>query len=162
MGTVMSDRARFLQANMVRFQRTVAASARQIWDVLTDTGRLPQWYGEGAIEPRAGGAVTLMAGRMRGVVTQWQPPGKLAYTWNVFMPGQTVSDYPESYLTFEVADGKLALTHLPVLDEFVTRNAVGWHTFLDMAEAELKGEPRQPREIYARKNAELYGVTLPS
>jgi uncharacterized protein YndB with AHSA1/START domain len=158
----MSDQAQFLQANMVRFERNLPASAPQIWDVLTDTGRLPHWYGEATIESRVGGKVELLGGHIRGTLTQWQPPRKLAYTWNVFMPGQTVSDYPESYLTLEVADGKLVLTHLPVLDEFVKRNAVGWHTFLDMVEAELEGEPRQPRETYAKKNAERYGVTLPS
>jgi uncharacterized protein YndB with AHSA1/START domain len=158
----MSQDAQFLKANMARFERSLPAKAAEIWAMLTDTKRLPNWYGEATIEPSVGGKVDLMAGHIKGVVTQWQPPRKLAYTWNVFMPGQTVSDYPESYLALEVADGKLVLTHLPVLNEFVKRNAVGWHTFLDMVEAELKGESRQPRETYAKKNAERYGVTLPS
>ncbi len=39
-----------------------------------------------------------MGGHIRGVVTQWQPPGRLAYTWNVYNPGDAVSSYPESYL----------------------------------------------------------------
>jgi uncharacterized protein YndB with AHSA1/START domain len=158
----MSQNAQFGQANMVRFERRLDAPAEKIWAVLTVVERLPGWYGEGTIEPRVGGRIELMAGHIKGVVTQWQPFTRLAYTWNVFMPGQTVSDYPESYLTLEIADGKLALTHLPVLDEFVKRNAVGWHTFLDMVEAELNGESRRPREVYAKRNAETYGVKLPS
>jgi len=28
-----------------------------------------------------------MGGHIRGTVTQWQPPRKLIYTWNVFDPG---------------------------------------------------------------------------
>ena len=43
-----------------------------------------------------------MDGHIRGVVTQWQPPQRLSYTWNVFNPGDpadAVSAYPESYLT---------------------------------------------------------------
>ena len=156
----MSDDAQFLQANMVRFERVFTASAQQIWAVLTDLKRLPHWYGEGAIAPSVGGTVSLMAGHIRGVVTQWQPPTRLAYTWNVFMPGQTVSDYPESYLTLDVADGKLTLAHLPVLDRFVKQNAMGWHTYLDMVAAELKGEPPQLRASHMARNAAHYGVDL--
>ena len=56
--------------------------------MLTDTQRLPGWYGDGAIEPQVGGKVELMGGHIRGTVTQWQPSRKLAYTWNVFTPGE--------------------------------------------------------------------------
>jgi hypothetical protein len=37
---------------------------------------------------------------------------------------------------------------------------MGWHTFVDMAEAALRGEPAQPRSAYLQKNAKLYGVDL--
>jgi uncharacterized protein YndB with AHSA1/START domain len=158
----MSHNAEFSHANTVRFERNLPAEAGAIWGVLTDTTRLPGWYGTATLEPRAGGKVELMGGHIRGVVTQWQPPRRLAYTWNVFMPGQSASDFPESYLTLEIGDGKITLTHLPVLDEYVKLNAVGWHTFLDMVEAELKGEPRQPRDALMARNAEIYGVVLPA
>ena len=102
-----------------------------------------------------------MDGHIRGTVTQWQPTAKLAYTWNVFMPGQTVSDFPESYLTLELDDGKLMLTHLPVLEAFVKLNAVGWHTFLDMVDAAACGATVEPRETCMKRNAERYGVELP-
>jgi hypothetical protein len=78
------------------------------------------------------------------------------------MPGQSLSDFPESYLTLELAPGKLTLTHLPVLEEFVKLNAAGWHTFLDMVEDELAGRPVQPRGVYMKANAARYGVSLPS
>jgi uncharacterized protein YndB with AHSA1/START domain len=158
----MSHNAEFSHANMVRFDRPLPGNAPAIWAVLTDIARLANWYGVGAIEPRAGGKVELMDGHIRGVVTQWQPPHRLAYTWNVFMPGQSVSDFPESYLKLEIGDGSVTLTHLPVLDEYVKLNAVGWHTFLDMVEAELKGEPRQSRDALMARNAGIYGVALPA
>jgi hypothetical protein len=85
---------------------------------------------------------------------------KLGYTWNVFMPGQTVSDYPESYLTLELDDSKLTLTHLPVVEAFVKLNAMGWHTFLDMVDAAARGEQVEPREAYMKRNAERYGIDL--
>jgi uncharacterized protein YndB with AHSA1/START domain len=147
-------------ANMVRFERTIHAPAEAIWPVLTDTARLPGWYGEGRIEGRVAGAVSLMGGHIKGVVTQWRPTKKLAYTWSVFAPGQAESEFPESYLTLELDDGKLTLTHLPVLAAFVKLNAMGWHTFLDMVDAAARGAPVEPRESYMKRNAERYGVDL--
>ena len=145
---------------MVRFERTIHASSDAIWSVLTDTGRLPGWYGDGKIEHRVGGAVSLMGGHIRGTVTQWLPARKLAYTWNVFAPGQAESEFPESYLTLELDGGKLTLTHLPVLEAFVTLNAMGWHTFLDMVDAAARGATVEPRESCMKRNAERYGVHL--
>jgi uncharacterized protein YndB with AHSA1/START domain len=156
------QKAQFGHANSVRFERTIKATASEIWAVLTDTSRLSEWYGIGTIEPGVGGAVSLMDGHVRGVVTHWQPEKKLTYTWNVFQLGQEVSDFPESYLTLEVADGKLVLTHLPVLEEFVKLNAMGWHTFLDMVEAAATGGKVEERSFYMERNAETYGVKLPS
>src|SRR5260221_12083027 len=156
----MSEGAQFTHAHMTRFERPLPAARDMVWLVLTDTSRLPGWYGEGRIEPRVGGAVNFMDGHIKGVVTQWAPPKKLAYTWNVFMPGQTVSDYPESYLTLELDESKLTLTHLPVLEAFVKLNAMGWHTFLDMVDAAARGEPVEPREVCMKRNAERYGIDL--
>jgi uncharacterized protein YndB with AHSA1/START domain len=146
---------------MVRFERTIHASSDAIWSVLTDTERVPGWYGEGRIEGRVGGTVSLMGGHIRGTVTQWLPPRKLAYTWNVFAPGQAISDFPESYLTLELDGSRLTLTHLPVLEAFVKPNAMGWHTFLDMVDAAARGAPVEPREAYMKRNANRYGVELP-
>jgi uncharacterized protein YndB with AHSA1/START domain len=157
----MTADAQFTHAHMVRFERTIDAGPEAIWAVLTETDRLPGWYGKGRLEGRVGGAVDFMDGHIKGVVTQWQPRKKLAYTWNVFMPGQTRSDFPESYLTLELNGGKLTLTHLPVLEQFVKLNVVGWHTFLDMADAAARGVAVEPRETYMKRNAERYGVDLP-
>ncbi len=160
----MSDQGIFGKAPMVQFARVLPSSAAQVWEYLTDVKRLPEWFGEGAIEPRAGGTVTLMGGHIRGVVTQWRPPQKLAYTWNVFGAGETTSAYPESYLTLTLApqgsDVLLTLTHLPVLEQFEKQNAMGWHTYLDMTAAAVRGEPAQPRSVYMKHNAALYGVDL--
>ena len=157
----MTADAQFTHAHMVRFERTIDAAQAAIWTVLTEASRLPGWYGaDGRIEPRVGGVVSLMGGHIKGTVTQCQPQQKLAYTWNVFMPGQAKSDYPESYLTLELDGGKLTLTHLPVLEAFVKLNAMGWHTFLDMVDAAARGVAVEPREAYMKRNADRYGVDL--
>jgi hypothetical protein len=52
------------------------------------------------------------------------------------------------------------LTHLPVLERFEKQNAMGWHTFLDMLDAAVRGEPPEPRAAYMQRNAARYGVDL--
>lgn len=160
----MSDDAQFTHAHMVRFERCLPGPPSQAWGFLTETARLPGWYGTGSIEPRLGGAVSLMGGHIRGVVTQWQPPGRLAYTWNVYNPGDAVSPYPESYVILTLAasvEGTLlTLEHLPVLESFVKLNAMGWHTFVDMVDAAVRGEPVHGRDHYMAQNARQYGVDL--
>jgi hypothetical protein len=100
-------------------------------------------------------------------VTQWAPPRRLSYSWNVFAPGDgpdSVSAYPESYLSFTlVPRGEgvlLTLHHMPILDRFEKQNAMGWHTFLDILRAGLRGERVEERGAYMKKNAALYGVDV--
>jgi uncharacterized protein YndB with AHSA1/START domain len=160
----MTAEVAFPRVASVRFERLLPGPVERVWEVLTRPDLLPAWFGEGAIEPREGGAVSLMAGHIRGVVTQWKPPTRLAYTWNVLSPGEAVSAYPESYLTLELSQRSdqvlLTLTHLPVLDRFEKQNAMGWATFLDLVDAALRGQPTGDRGVYMRRNAERFGVDL--
>jgi hypothetical protein len=88
----------------------------------------------------------------------------LAFFWNVLEHGEASSRYPESYLAFTLkpqgSDVHLALTHLPILPRFERQNAMGWHTFLDMLGAALRGEKVEERVVYMRLNATRYGVDL--
>ena len=160
----MSHDAQFTHAHMVRFDWPLAATPDKVWAALTDFTLLPGWYGNGTLDGTVGGTVQLMGSHIRGIVTQWQPPRKLAYSWNVFGSSDESSPYPESYLTLELSPQDsgtlLTLTHLPVLERFVTVNAMGWHTYLDMVEAAVTGAPVEPREVYSKRNAERYGVDL--
>ena len=160
----MSHDAHFTHAHMVRFDWPLPATPDKVWAVLTDFTRLPGWYGNGMLEGKLGGAVRLMGNHIRGTVTQWQPPRKLSYSWNVFGTNDESSPYPESYLTLELSPQDngtmLTLTHLPVLEQFEKVNAMGWHTYLDMVKAAVSGAPVEAREVYSRRNAERYGVDL--
>lgn len=148
----------------VVFERTLPAQMEKAWFFLTETPRLTEWYGEGVIEPREGGKVELMGGHIRGVVTGWRPGQFLAYTWNVFSPGETVSRWPVSYLEFALAaDGantKLILTHRPIPKAMQPQTMMGWHTFFDMLDAAARGEPVGTMTAIMQKNAALYGVDL--
>jgi uncharacterized protein YndB with AHSA1/START domain len=152
---------------MVRFERLLPGPVERVWEFLTGSEHLPAWFGgrgmRYVIEPREGGAVSLADGHIRGVVTQWKPPRLLAYTWNVFGPGETESPYPESYVSFDLKqkgdDVLLTLTHRPVLDGFEGQTMMGWHTFLDMLDVLLQGQDPEARDVIMERNRARYGVT---
>jgi uncharacterized protein YndB with AHSA1/START domain len=161
------EKAIFSKVGHVRLERLLPGPIERVWAHLTDATLIPAWYGEdGAIEPRVGGAVRLMGGHIRGVVTQWRPPHRLSYTWSVFDPADppgAASAYPESYLTFTLARHGarvlLALEHTPIPARFEKQTAMGWHTMLDLVAAALGGDhPERPPLM--QKNAALYGVDM--
>jgi uncharacterized protein YndB with AHSA1/START domain len=151
---------------MVRSERLLPGPIERVWEFLTDSRHLAKWFGGGemkyVIEPRVGGAVSLADGHLRGVVTQWKPPHLLAYSWNVFDPGAVDSRFPETYVTFELeASGNLVLltlTHRPIGDGFESQTMMGWHTFLAMLAALLRGEEPEVREVIMERNRVKYGV----
>jgi uncharacterized protein YndB with AHSA1/START domain len=162
----VSAKGEVIAESAVRFIRALPAAPEQVWAFLTRNEKLPEWYGDGAIEPREGGAVSLMGGHIRGVVTAWQPGRFLGYTWNVFNPGDppdAVSAWPISYLEFALAaddeGSRLVLTHRPIPQDMQSRTAMGWHTMLDLLEAGLRGQMLKRAEIFP-KNAALYGVDI--
>ena len=161
----MSDLGQTYRVAAVRFERKLPGPLARVWQHLTVPSKLSGWFGEDStIEPREGGSVRLMGGHVRGVVTQWKPHRRFTHTWNVFSGDEEQSAYPESYLTLELSerghDVSLTLTHLPILERFEKQNAMGWHTFLDIAGAALRGEVVEPRANYMKRNAEKYGVDL--
>jgi hypothetical protein len=108
-----------------------------------------------------------MGGHIRGVVTHWQPPRKLIYTWNVFEPDaptDAVSQYPESYPGFELESrgDEVCLTfrHFPIMDRMVPQSCMGWHSMIDLIEAAVRGEKSPDRAQLTKKYAEVYGVNL--
>lgn len=159
----MHERGQLHKETMVRFERLLPGSTEHIWRLLTDSQNLPRWLIAGSIEPREGGAVNLGDGHIRGVVTQWQPPRRLTYTWNVFSPGEQVSAFPESYLTIELEPRDrqvaLTLTHRPILlPEYEGRTMLGWHTFLAQLSDVAAGREPEPREVLMERHRGLYGV----
>jgi uncharacterized protein YndB with AHSA1/START domain len=164
----MADKGEMTKVPCITFKRTLPGPIERVWTFITEPSKLPAWFGnDSTIEARQGGRVRLMGGHIRGVVTQWQPPKKLIYTWNVFGPNDpadAVSEYPESYPTFELeaqgSDVVLTFTHFPILERFMPQNAMGWHTMIDIIEAGLRDGKTEERAIYSKKNAALYGVDL--
>ena len=73
----MSPDGQLKRVAMVQCEGRPPGPTERVWEFLTDTKTLPGWFGEGTIEPRPGGAVSLMGGHVRGIVTQWHPPRRL-------------------------------------------------------------------------------------
>ena len=158
------NNGRVMEEAAIVFERDLPAPLDRAWAFLTEPSLLSGWYGEAVIEPREGGRIELMGGHIRGVITAWRPRQFLAYTWNVFQPGETVSAYPVTYLEFGLtaagAATRLTLTHRPIPTRMQPQTMMGWHTFLDMLETGARGEAVQARGHYMQKNAALYGVDL--
>jgi uncharacterized protein YndB with AHSA1/START domain len=159
----MSPKGDVIPEAAVRFVRALPAPVSKVWRFLTDPKALPEWYGEGSIEPREGGAVNFLGGHIRGVVTIWRPEQMLGYTWNVFAPGESVSQWPVSYLEIalmeENAGTRLTLIHRPIPDAMQKQTAMGWHTYLDLVAAGLDNKFPNRADIFPA-NAALYGVDL--
>jgi uncharacterized protein YndB with AHSA1/START domain len=157
------SKGQIIAESAVKFVRDLLASPARVWEFLTDLELLPEWYGEASIEEREGGAVSLMGGHIRGVVTAWRPEKFLGYTWNVFQPGETESAWPVSYLEFslDATDGgtRLVLMHRPIPEAMHKLTAMGWHTMLDLIQAGLNGDFPKRADLFP-KNAALYGVDL--
>ncbi len=152
------SKGEIIPESAVRFVREFDAPPARVWAFLTDSSQLPEWYGEGQIEPCEGGKVSLMGGHIRGVVTGWRPEQFLAYTWNVFQQGDEVSRWPISYLEFTLG-ARLTLVHRPIPQAMQNQTMMGWHTMLDVIAAGLRGEFPRRSDLFT-KNATLYGVDM--
>jgi uncharacterized protein YndB with AHSA1/START domain len=157
------NKGEIIAESAVRFVRIFDAPPTKVWAFLTDSHLLPEWYGEGQVEPREGGKVSLMAGHIRGVVTGWRPEKFLGYTWSVFQPGEEISAWPVSYLEWALeTEGRatrLTLTHRPIPEPMHKLTMIGWHTMLDMIADGLKGQFPSRLNVM-NSNAALYGVDL--
>lgn len=163
------------EAGTVRFERLLPGPIERVWSYLTDSEKRGTWLAAGEIEPRIGGRVEHIfnnsqltdkvdappakyaqyAGehRMHGVVTAYDPPRLLAYTW-----GEPEMDDTE--VTYELTPQgdkvRLVLTHrrLTVRGHMVGA-AGGWHAHLGILADRLNDrDPHRFWPTFARLEAE--------
>jgi uncharacterized protein YndB with AHSA1/START domain len=73
--------------SVLRMERSLEHPPEQVWRVLTESEHLAQWFpSDVEMEPKPGGAVRFVfregeAPPSEGVVTEFDPPRVLAYTW---------------------------------------------------------------------------------
>jgi uncharacterized protein YndB with AHSA1/START domain len=144
----------------VRLVRTLPGPIERVWDYLTDPEKRARWFAGGPMEPRLGGKVTLLfrhkdlapgetppeqfkkhhdpGHRMEGVITRFDPPHALAFTFG--SDGESEASFE---LTTQGKNVLLVLTHrawgedLPYMAEF----GAGWHAHVAYLIARLEGVP---------------------
>jgi uncharacterized protein YndB with AHSA1/START domain len=102
----MSDTAAFKPKTV--YVSYIAAAPEQVWQALTSSEftRKYFWERDIEIEPKLGGAFALKLPdgtvNVRGKVIAWDPPRKLAITWDVEWP-EGFKKLPECVVTYEIA-----------------------------------------------------------
>lgn len=170
-----------LGSDAVRFERLLPGPIERVWSFLVAPERLATWLAGGVLEPRVGGRVELVFRHaelsrdrappppryatyeeghvLRGTVTVWAPPRRLAYTW-------AEGSGRSSEVTFELEpvgeSVRLVLTHRR-LDGRDARVSVasGWHAHLSILRDRLEGrEPPAFWRLHGAREAE-YQRRLP-
>lgn len=145
--------AQLLEGETLKIERLLPGPASRIWDYLTQSGLRRQWLASGEMEPRVGGAMTLTwrndelndppgqrpdgfgeEHSMEAQITVWDPPRKLAYTWN-----------STGGVSFELQprgdEVLLILIHSRIADRGARVSiSAGWHMHLAIMAARLRGD----------------------
>jgi len=145
----MDDFGTLVDAHTVRFERLLPGPIERVWAYLTEPQFLRMWLAESTMDLRVGGAVELRfdtdevpdrakAGAIdQGIITRYEPPHALAYTWQKAPNGPVTSQ-----VAFEleaVADQvRLVLTHSKLQPSSLASFSAGWHTHLAVLGARLQ------------------------
>jgi uncharacterized protein YndB with AHSA1/START domain len=143
---------------LIAFERRLAHPVDAVWAALTEADQLAAWLGQGTLEPRTGGEVSIRTGPegrselqrvMTGRILAWDPPRVLEHEW--IQPGINIS-----VVRYELeadADGTiLRLTHRRSVTPGAFGGRAGWHAYLDRLAALLDG---LPVPAWSRRRAEV-------
>jgi uncharacterized protein YndB with AHSA1/START domain len=151
-----ADPTAFRKQGEVVLERTFRAETETVWRFLTEPALLRTWLAGGQVEPRLNGRVELdflllecpgregASGTVFGVITAYDPPRRLAYSWDE--SGQQRPPGECSEVAFELspaADGgtHLRLIHRRVSSADASGLAAGWHLHLNLLDVRLAGRP---------------------
>jgi uncharacterized protein YndB with AHSA1/START domain len=147
----------------LRFERALPHSPERVWEHLTDPEKQFAWHPTPArFEARPGGHAEFVAGghvegMQVGLVTDYEPPRLLGYTW----PADGEED---NHLRWELRpeDEGCVLVLVHSFEDRLksARDGAGWHLCLDSLEADLDSEEAAgvpspaPGSPWARLNSE--------
>jgi uncharacterized protein YndB with AHSA1/START domain len=148
---------RFSGSDSVVLERLLPGSVERVWSYLTDPLYLKTWLAGGTVNVHAGGTLHLdfdliecpgrepVHGTMEGIITAYNPPTLLAYTWGE--SGARAAGDPDSLVTFELQPAAnsqtlLTLTHTRIVTKDLPSIGAGWHVHLDVLTDRLLN--RQP------------------
>lgn len=156
----MDGKGKILAPGVLFFERFFDNPIEKVWLYLTDSEKRGKWLAKGEMELFQGGNVSLhflhselspipgsppemyksmeKGHSFTGRILSITPPRLLSFTWQ-----------DDSEVTFELKEEnngvRLLLTHRKLTDDRGIRLSVatGWHTHLEILEANLKGETPQ-------------------
>lgn len=180
----MSDYGVVLDASTVRFERVLPGPIERVWEFLTDPVQRSKWFAGGPMEPRVGGKlelrfkhrnlmtedepvpekykdVTDKGMTSHSMVTRWEPPNALAFTFSEPKDGA-----PPSEVTFELTpEGKnvrLVLIHRRLSSRAEMADVSGgWHLHLGILAAKLEGRVQEPLWATHTKLEAAYAERIP-
>ena len=159
----MSDYGMITEAGAVRFERLLPASIERVWDYLTRSELRRQWFADGDMQLRTGGALTLVfrnselappseempekyrqyeGMESKGKIVRVEPPRLLIFNW-------FEDSGPPTEVSWELDErGErtlFTLSHrrLPSRAMMVDVSG-GWHLHIDVLADILAGRERQP------------------
>lgn len=155
----MNEFGTLVDGNTVRFERLLPGPIERVWAYLTEPQFLRTWLAESSMELRIGGAVELRfdtdevpdrakAGAIdQGIITRYEPPHALAYTWQKAPSGPVTSHVA---FELETVDDKvrLVLTHSKLPHSSLASFGAGWHTHLAVLGARLQALAPSPFLAY--------------
>lgn len=155
----MNEFGTLVDAHTVRFERLLPGPIERVWAYLTEPQFLRTWLAKSSMDLRVGGTVELRfdtaevpdrakGGAIdQGIITRYDPPHALAYTWQKAPNGPVTS-----HVAFEleaVEDKvRLTLTHSKLLHSSLASFGAGWHTHLAVLEARLQALEPSPFLAY--------------
>ena len=126
-----------------RFERVLRHPPERVWEALTSSEALGRWFMAASIEPRRGGVANFDTGDGSGtaIVTTWDPPRALAYSWPFPEDGEALVTW--SLEPVDAGSGtRLVLEHAKLPADWAAGYGSGWHSYLDRLAASLDG--REP------------------
>jgi uncharacterized protein YndB with AHSA1/START domain len=132
---------------VIAFERRLRHSVEAVWTALTDPNEIAAWLGQGTLEPRQTGQVSIRIppgerperqGVISGRVLAWDPPRALEHEW--IQPGLEVS-VVRYELEADAGGTILRLTHRRSVSPGAFGGRAGWHAYLDRLAAHLDGVP---------------------
>lgn len=149
----MSDMGKVLNSHTVQFERVFPGPIERVFDYLSKPELLEQWLMPASVAPHVGGRIEFKSSQVpetadappagqtcwiRGIISAYEPPHLIAYSWNEIAFNMT------SDVRFELKEqGEnvlLVLTHTRIPTEFMPGVGAGWHTHLDQVLSLVKGE----------------------
>ncbi|MEJ0049160.1 MAG: SRPBCC family protein [Rhodospirillales bacterium] len=119
---------------ILTFERDFARPVEKVWAALVTPTRISDWLcADAEVEPRAGGRFHLVFRNgphiMSGVITRFEPPHLLEYTWpESAANGHSIVRWDLSAIP---AGTRLVLTHTLPAGGALADFASGWHWHLD-------------------------------